>query len=242
MEWRSEAVLLSVRRHGESAAIIEVFTAEHGRYAGVVRGGASRKMAPHLQTGAQLDATWRARLSEHLGSFTVEPKKGRAADIMDDRFALAGLNAVCALLSFALPEREAHPALYARSIALLDGLGASHWAEAYVTWEVALLEELGFGLDLSQCAVSGATQDLAFVSPRTGRAVAQHAAGEWKDRLLPLPKFLQGTGPASPQELAAGLRLTGHFLDTRVAPALGEKTIPSARTRLVDLVARGISG
>ena len=111
-----------------------------------------------------------------------------------------------------------------------------------MTWEVALLEELGFGLDLSQCAVSGATQDLAFVSPRTGRAVAQHAACEWKDRLLPLPKFLQGTGPASPQELASGLRLTGHFLDTRVAPALGEKTIPLARTRLVDLVARGISG
>ena len=106
-------------------------------------------MTPHLQLGAQLDATWRARLSEHLGSFTVEPRKGRAADVMQDRFALAGLNAVCALLCFTLPEREAHPSLYARSIALLDGLGASHWAEAYINWELALLEELGFGLDLS---------------------------------------------------------------------------------------------
>jgi len=240
MEWRAEVVLLSVRRHGETAAIIEVFSAEHGRYAGVVRGGASRKMTPHLQLGAQLDATWRARLSEHLGSFTVEPRKGRAADVMQDRFALAGLNAVCALLCFTLPEREAHPSLYARSIALLDGLGASHWAEAYINWELALLEELGFGLDLSQCAVTGATQDLVFVSPRTGRAVARGAAGEWEDKLLELPKFLQGSGPATPQDLTSGLRLTGHFLETRVAPALGERNIPSARARLVDLLARQV--
>jgi len=241
MDWRADGILLAVRRHGESSAILELFTAEHGRHLGVVRGGASRKMAPLLQPGAQLDATWRARLEAHLGSYTVELRKGRAAEAMGDRVALAGLTAVCALLSFALPEREPHPPLYARSLALLDGLGAERWAEAYLAWELALLDELGFGLDLTRCAVSGDTDDLIFVSPRTGRAVARHAAGIWADKLLPLPPVLIG-GASGPEDVAQGLRVTGHFLTQHLAPSLGDRPIPPARQRLVDLLSRAPSG
>lgn len=238
MEWHAEGVLLAARRHGESAAILEIFTAEQGRFVGVLRGGASRKMAAHLQAGTQLQATWRARLADHMGAFTIEPLIARAAPVMSDPVQLAGLNAVCALLSFVLPERSAYPALYAHSLALLDGLGADHWLDAYVQWELALLSELGFGLDLSHCARTGVSQDLAYVSPRTGRAVARDAAGEWADRLLPLPRFLQGVGPADHAERQAGLRLTGHFLANHLAPSLGDRPLPAARGRLVDILNR----
>lgn len=237
MEWRAEGILLGVRRHGEHAAILDLFTADLGRHMGVVRGGASRKMAPLLQPGAQLDATWRARLDAHLGSYTVDLIRGRAAEAMEDRLALAGLSAVCALLSFALPERHAYPALYARSLALLDGLGADRWPEAYLAWELALLEETGFGLDLSACAVTGSTQDLAHVSPRTGRAVSRAAAGDWAGRLLPLPGVLRGLTGGDPAEVVDGLRTTGHFLSVQLAPSLGDRPLPAARQRLVDLIA-----
>jgi len=239
MEWRDQGALLSARPHGENAAIIEVFTAEHGRHAGVVRGGTSRKIAPVLQPGAQLDVTWRARLEEHLGAFTVEPVRSRAASVMGDRLSLAGLNAVTALLSFALPEREPHPALYARSLTLLDLLGHTDaWPLAYLRWELALLEEMGFGLDLSACAVTGSRDDLAYVSPRTGRAVSAEAAGEWADRLLPLPTCLLGQGPVTAEEIGEGLVTTGHFLRIWLAPALGDRPLPQVRARLVDALAR----
>jgi DNA repair protein RecO (recombination protein O) len=237
MEWRAEGILLGVRRHGEHAAILDLFTAEHGRHMGVVRGGASRRMAPLLQPGAQLDATWRARLDAHLGSYTVDLVRGRAAEAMSDRLALAGLNAVCALLSFSLPERHAYPSLHARSLALLDGLGADRWAEAYLGWELSLLEETGFGLDLSCCAVTGVTQDLAYVSPRSGRAVSRSGAGDWADRLLPLPGVLRGVPDHDLQGVVLGLRTTGHFLSDHLAPSLGGKPLPPARQRLVDLIA-----
>lgn len=237
MDWRADGILLTVRRHGESSAILELFTEEHGRHAGVVRGGASRKMAPVLQVGAQLDATWRARLSDHIGSYTVEVRKGRAAEAMDDRIALAGLSSVCALLSFTLPERAAYPGLYARSLAVLDGLGAERWAEAYLGWEMALLAEMGFGLDLSQCAASGVTQDLAYISPRTGRAVSRAAAGAWADKLLPLSPALDGMATC-PADVIEGLRVTGHFLAHHLAPSLGVRPLPAARQRLVDALVR----
>lgn len=234
MDWRDEGVLLSVRGHGESAAIIEVFTAAHGRHAGVVRGGASRRIAPILQPGAQLSLAWRARLEDHIGAFTIEPIRERASAVLSDRLALAGLNAVAALLAFALPEREAHPALYQTSIAMFDALvEGGDWPLAYLRWEMLLLEELGFGLDLTSCAVTGTRDDLAYVSPRTGRAVSRKGAGEWADRLLPLPQALLGQGPATPAELGAGLRLTGHFLDRHLAPALGHRPLPEARRRLI---------
>ncbi|HMB14338.1 MAG TPA: DNA repair protein RecO [Roseovarius sp.] len=234
MEWRDQGILLSSRRHGESSAIIEVFTAEHGRHAGVVRGGASRRMAPVLQPGAQLDVEWRARLEDHLGTFRVEPMKSRAWS-MGDRMALAGLNAVCALLFFALPEREAHAGIYRKSLILLDLLDQPEiWPLAYLNWELALLEEMGFGLDLRRCAVMGEkANDLSYISPRTGRAVSRAGAGEWADRLLPLPPCLLGEGPAPDTEILQGFQVTGYFLMHHLAPQMGNKPLPDARARFV---------
>lgn len=240
MEWRGEGILLAARRHGESAVIIDMFTPEQGRHAGVVRGGASRKMAPLLQPGAQLDVTWRARLEDHLGAFTVEPLRSRAAQVMGDGDALAGLNAICALLVFTLAERDPHPELYARTLDLMDRLGTDPaWPLAYMFWELALLEELGFALDLDSCAVTGETQELAYVSPRSGRAVSEKGAGEWADRLLPLPRALRGLiSEDALDEVPAGLRVTGHFLQAWVAPSLGNKPLPVARQRLLDRLTR----
>jgi DNA repair protein RecO (recombination protein O) len=234
MEWRDQGILLGVRRHGESAAILEVFTETRGRHAGLVRGGASRRMAPVLQPGAQLDVEWRARLEDHLGSFRVEPVRSRAAS-MGERLALAGLNAVCALLLFALPEREAHPLLYRRTVILLDLLERPDiWPLAYLNWELVVLEEMGFGLDLRACAVMGErANDLSYISPRTGRAVSRAGAGEWAERLLPLPPCLLGEGPAPDAEILQGLEVTGHFLRHHLAPHLGERPLPDARARLV---------
>lgn len=236
MEWRDQGILLSCRTHGEYSAIIEVFTPSRGRHAGVVRGGASRKQAPNLQPGAQLDLAWRARLEDHIGTFQAEPIRSRAAASLADRLSLAGLNAVTSLLLFSLPEREAHARLYQQTEILLDLLGQPDvWPLAYLKWELALLEELGFGLDLSSCAVKGMqANDLSYISPRTGRAVSRAGAGEWASRLLPLPPCLLGHGPAPDPEIAEGLDVTGHFLNTRLAPELGHKPLPEARQRFVD--------
>ncbi len=239
MDWRDEGVLLTVRKHGETSAIIEVFTGGHGRTAGVVRGGTSRKLAPVLQPGAQLDVSWRARLDEHLGTYSVEPIKSRMAQVLGDRLALAGVSSVLALLSFSLPEREPHKDLYDRSIAVLDLIGSNPvWPLAYLRWELALLDDLGFGLDLSECAVSGSTDDLVYVSPRTGRAVSRTGAGEWADRLLPLSPALLGEGEGELDEVALGLRTTGHFLTSQLAASLGDRPLPEARRRFTDLLAR----
>ncbi len=239
MEWREDGVVLTVRRHGESAAIVEVLTRDHGRHAGIVRGGASRKIAPLLQPGAELDVTWRARLEDHLGTFTIDPKRARSAVLMGDRLTLAGLNAMVAMLSFALPEREAHPTLYDQTRAVLDMMEEGpFWPLAYLQWELTLLQELGFGLDLGRCAVTGATEDLQFVSPKSGKAVSRKGAGEWVDRLLPLSPTLSGEWNGDQHELLDGLKVTGHFLTTWLAPALGNKPVPDSRARLIDLLGR----
>lgn len=238
MDWRDEGLLLTVRPHGESAAIIEAFTPAHGRHAGVVRGGASRKMAAALQPGSQLDLAWQARLDEHLGHFHAELRQSRSL-LWDDRLSLAGLNAVCSLLHFALPERDPHPSLYRLTIALLDRMAEGPgWPATYLTWELSLLEELGYGLDLSACALTGAADDLAYVSPKTGRAVARAAAGVWADRLLPLPPCLLGRAPETSAELLQALSTTGHFLTARLAHDLAPRPFPSARQRLIDLLPR----
>lgn len=238
MEWRDEGVLIAMRPHGESAAIIEVFTAGHGRHAGAVRGGGSRKAAAMLQPGSQVQVTWQARLGEHLGTFTVEPVASRAA-MLGDRLALAGLNALAALLQLMLPERDPHPALYGRSLLLLDLMMAGgEWGADYLRWEVALLEEMGFGLDLSACAVTGAREGLVYVSPRTGRAVSKAGAGEWADRLLPLPQGLAQGGPMAAGDLVQGLDLTGHFLAKAMGEMRPDRGLPEARGRLVALLAR----
>ena len=233
MDWQDEGTILSARPHGESAAIIEAFTARHGRHAGVVRGGASRKLAATLQPGSRVALAWRARLEDHIGAFTVEPLQSRAG-VLGDRLALLGLNAVTALLLFALPEREPHPALHAGSEALFDALAGQtpHWPLAYLRWELGLLEELGYGLDLGRCALTGTREDLAFVSPKSGRAVSRGAAGDWAARLLPLPSCLLGQGGADADEIAQGLVTTGYFLEHRLARDLGGRALPEARARL----------
>lgn len=236
MEWREDGILLRRTTHGEANAIIEVFTEGHGRHAGIVRGGASRKSAASLQPGTQLNVTWRARLEDHLGTYSVEPLLSRA-HLMTDRLTLAGLNALTGVLCFALPEREPHAALYRRTLAVLDMMEGEYWPLAYLRWEMSLLEELGFGLDLATCAVSGATEGLTYVSPKTGRAVATGAAGKWVDKLLPLSPALVGKS-GDMNDIRAGLKVTGHFLETRLAPALGQKPLPSARNRLIDRLDR----
>ena len=238
MEWRDEGILLATRRHGETAAIIDVLTADHGRHAGVVRGGASRKIAPFLQPGGQVDVTWKARLEEHLGSFVLEPVRSRAG-LLSDRTVLSALNSVTGLLVFALPEREAHPALYQRTLALLGLMETNAlWPLAYVRWEVALLEAVGFALDLETCAVTGSVDDLIYVSPRSGRAVSKAGAGEWKERLLPLSSALVGGGSGKRDEILDALRVTGHFLSSGLAESLGTRPLPEARARLLDRLAK----
>lgn len=239
MEWREDGIVLAVRRHGESAAIIEVLTEAHGRHAGIVRGGAGRRIAPLLQPGAELDLTWRARLEEHLGSFTVEPRRARAAALMGNRLTLAGLNAMVALLTFTLPEREAHPKIYHQTRAVLDMMeDGPFWTLAYLQWELSLLQELGFGLDLSSCAVTGVHENLIYISPKSGRAVSEASAGEWAERLLPCSPALAGDWDGSTEQLLSGLKVTGHFMSSQLAPTLGNNPIPDARARLIELIGR----
>jgi DNA repair protein RecO (recombination protein O) len=238
MDWQDEGVLIAMRPHGEASAIIEVFTAAHGRHAGVVRGGASRKQAATLQPGTQLAVTWRARLEDQIGSYTVEPLQSRAG-LLADRLGLAGLTAICAMLRAALPERQSHPSLWRATMALLAALEHDpDWPALYLRWELILLEELGFGLDLSRCAATGSRDDLAYVSPKTGRAVSRAGAGEWSDRLFPLPQCLMGQGPATPTEIIQGLTITGHFLARELAENLGKRALPEARTRLLALLGK----
>lgn len=233
MEWRDEGALLSVRLHGESSAIIEVFTAAHGRHLGVVRGGGARRMAGVLQPGAQLSLHWQARLDEHIGTFKTEPLFARTT-LLNDRGALAALNSICALLHAALPERDPHPVLYAQTTALLDLLEhGADWQVPYLLWELSLLDEMGYALDLTSCAITGSTQDLAYISPRTGRAVSRAAAGDWAPRLLPLPRVLT-LHDGTVAEVAEALALTTHFLTRALANPAQAHPVPDARTRLLD--------
>ena len=239
MEWRDEGAILAVRRHGETSAIVEVFTAAHGRHAGVVRGGTSRKMTPVLQPGAQVDVMWRARLEDHLGTFTIEPIRARTSGTLTNRLALSGLSTVCAMLSMILPERESHPKLYLQSITLMDLINNSDaWPLAYLKWEMALLDEMGFGLDLTKCAATGGRDDLVYVSPKSGCAVSKQGAGEWARRLLPLPPCFLGQGPVRDEEILQGLTTTGFFLLERLAKSLGKDNLPASRGRMVDLLSR----
>lgn len=243
MDWRDEGILISARRHGESSAIIEVFTAGHGLHAGVVRGGAGRRMVPILQPGAEIAVEWSARLEEHIGAFRVDPIRAPLAVLMEDRAGLAALGAITGLISATLPERAAHPGLFARSRDLIGALGrAADWPARYALWELDLLAELGFGLDLTCCAATGGLEDLIYVSPKSGCAVSRVGGAEWADRLLPLPEFLREGrgGVVSAADLAAALRLTGFFLEARVAPTLRRGGLPAARGRAVEAMLRAL--
>jgi DNA repair protein RecO (recombination protein O) len=238
MEWSDDAIVLSVRAHGESGAILDALTRTHGRHAGLVRGGASRRSKPSLQPGNSVHLVWRARLVDHLGSYTVEAGRARSGQLMERRTSLIGLNAFTSVAQAALPEREPHASVYEAALVLLDAMVEGEfadWAPLFVRWEAGLLDELGFGLDLTQCAATGATDDLTFVSPRSGRAVSTAAAAPYRDRMFPLPPFLLGSQNAvTPEDILAGLRLTGHFLSERVLLPHG-RLMPAARLRLEEL-------
>lgn len=236
IEWADQGLVLSVRPHGENAAIAVLFTEGHGRHAGVVRGGTGRRLRPVLQPGNLVAVAWKARLDDHMGSFTVEPLHSGAA-LLADRAGLAGLGATAGLLLFSLPEREPHPALFARTRALLSQIEAGEWFADYARWELHLLSALGYGLDLGRCAVTGGAEDLAYISPRTGRAVSRGAAGEWAERLLPLSPVLLADGPGRAAETLIALRATGYFLN-RLAADLGNRPLPASRERLLEALER----
>ncbi len=239
MQWSDEGIVLSVRSHGETAAIAELFTRTHGRHSGLVHGGRSRKLRPVLQTGNHVDAAWKARLSEQLGHVTLELRHGYAAPALDDPLALTGLTSLAALARL-LPERDPHPNLYEVTLFVLSFLDdASVWPALMVRWELALLTELGFGLDLSECAATGSNDQLVYVSPKSGRAVSASAGEPYKERLLALPAFLSKGRQAvvSRSDVMAGLALTGHFIETRVLQPR-ELAMPEPRRRLAELLSR----
>ncbi len=241
MNWTDEAIVLATRPHGETAAVVELLTREHGRHLGFVHGGRSRRLRPVLQTGNQVDVAWKGRLAEQLGHFNLDLRRGFAAEAMAgaDPARLAALSSL-AMLARLLPERDPHPALYEITLFVLGFLDdASVWPALMVRWELALLAELGFGLDLGACAATGSNDQLIYVSPRTGRAVSASAGEPYRDRLLALPAFLAGRvdGPVTPEALTQGFALTGHFLESRVLVPR-ELAVPEVRTRLVGLLTR----
>lgn len=242
MEWQDTGVIISVRKHGESATIVDVLTEKHGRHAGLVRGGAGRKLAPILQPGTQVDLEWRARLEEHLGNYNIEPVQSRAT-ILSNRLALSAMGSVCALVNFAFPERMSYPRLYVETINLFDQMSAGGaWLSDYALWEYAVLEGLGYGLDLDSCAATGVQQDLIYVSPKSGRAVSREAGAAWADRMLPLPRFLRAqTASKEASEVLAALKTTGYFLERRLAPALGNRPLPDARARFLAVLHKTVN-
>ncbi len=235
LEFEDDAFVLSARSHGETGAIVELLTASHGKYAAHVAGAASRRMKPVLQAGARVIVRYRARVSDQLGSASVEAAGEGPSALFDDALALAGLGAAAAVAAGALPEREPHGGAFFGFEALAAALATpAIWPAVYVRFEAGLLQELGFGLDLARCAVTGSADDLIYVSPRTGRAVSAAAGEAYRDKLLVLPPFmLSSQFGLNAGDIGAGLALTGHFLDRCVFAALN-RPLPPARQRLLD--------
>jgi DNA repair protein RecO (recombination protein O) len=240
MQWTDEAIVLGVKRHGESSVILELMTAERGRHLGLVRGGSSTRLRGVLQPGNSLRATWQARLDEHLGHYTVEGLNLRAAGFLAAAHAVYGvthLSALCRLLA----EREPHAGIFVALGAILDAIDDPHAAAVLIArFELAFLAELGFGLDLGSCAATGTTADLIYVSPRSGRAVSRVAGEEYRNRLLRLPGFLHAEDEASAADLADAFALTGFFLDRHAFAPRG-LAVPDARARFVAAVTRTLA-
>lgn len=246
MEWTDNAIVLTARRHGEGAAIVTLLTREHGRHAGLVPGGAGKRARGLYEPGNLVLATWRARLEEHLGHFACELVGANAARLLDEPLRLAALAAAAAVAEATLPEREPHPRAFSGTLGLLEALTdpqrpEAEWGAAYVRWELDLLADLGFGLDLRECASTGSNDGLVYVSPKSGRAVSAAAGEPYRDRLLALPGFLLGRADPDRPQILAGLALTGHFLGRDAFghgphARLGE---PAARGRLVARLRRG---
>jgi DNA repair protein RecO (recombination protein O) len=236
MEWRDEGVILSVRRHGETSAIAEILTAAHGRVMGLVRGGRSRVQRPVLQAGNAVQCVWRARLEEQLGTFTLEPLDLRAGAIMEEPFRLAGLATLTGLAQL-LPEREPHPRVYEALRVVLEAIDRDDlWPALLVRWELGLLDELGFGLDLTRCAATGTRENLAYVSPKSGKAVSAEAGAPFGERLFRLPPFLRGSGAASPEDVIEGLKLAAFFLARHVYEPRGQ-SLPEQQDWIIRILA-----
>lgn len=239
MQWSDDGLVLGARTHGESSVILELMTREHGRALGLVHGGRSRNRQPVLQPGNTVHAVWRARLDEHLGSFAVEPVTMRASRLIAAPIALYGVALLATLLRI-LPERDPHPALFDAALVLADHLDEADLAPALmIRFELAVLAELGFGLDLQRCAATGTAARLAYVSPKSGRAVSREAGAPYADRLLRLPAFLcrEAGEDRAPDEVRAGFELTGFFLQRNVFEPLGQSP-PPERARFIDLALR----
>ena len=235
MEFHEEAFVLSARAHGDTGVVVDLLTETHGRYAAYVAGGASRRMKPHLQAGARVIADYRARTSDHLGSARLEPVGEGPSALFDDPLALHGLSAATAVAQGALPEREAHPGAFLAFEALLGAFVLPDvWPAIFVRFEAGLLENLGFGLDLGSCAVTGTLDDLVWVSPRTGRAVSSDAGRPYADKLLKLPPFMLGAQAGLVEgDVRDGLALTGHFLEQFVFNPQN-RPLPPARAWMID--------
>lgn len=243
MDWQDEAIVLAARSHGETNAIAEVFSRGHGRHLGLVRGGRSRRQRPILQMGNIVRVAWRARLAEHLGTFQIELVTAKAGLVLDDPAALAALSTLAAH-SRLLAERETHEGLYEAALVILEHIqDPDIWPSLLVRWELALLDELGFGLDLSSCVATGGTEDLIYVSPKSSRAVCREAGEPYHDKMLPLPAFLAGYAASSPdiEEVADGFALTGYFLEAHVFRPRG-LTPPESRIQILRLLERKRSG
>jgi DNA repair protein RecO (recombination protein O) len=239
MQWTDEGIVLGVRRHGEASGILELMTRDHGRHLGLVRGGFGSRMKPVLQVGNGVSATWRARLDEHLGNYTIEPVNLRAANYFADSHAIYGVSHLAALMRL-LPERDPHAGFYSVFEEVLDRLEDPVLAAPLVVrFELQLLTELGFGLDLEQCAATGARADLIYVSPKSGRAVSREAGEPWADRMLRLPAFLRDLNlqPAG-RDLADGFALTGMFLERHVLEPRGLK-LSDERAHFIAALLRG---
>lgn len=235
MEFAEDAFVLSARAHGDTGAVVDLLTETNGRRAAYVAGGASRKMRPFLQAGARVSVELRARTSDHLGSAKLEPIGEGPSALFDDPLALTGLAAAAAVAQGALPEREAHPGAFLAFEALMGAFAIpAIWPAIFVRFEAGLLEDLGFGLDLSRCAVTGGMDDLIWVSPRTGRAVSREAGAPYADKLLALPPFMLGAQAGLGEgDIRAGLDLTGHFLEQFVFHPQN-KPLPPARVWMLD--------
>ncbi|MBY0611898.1 MAG: DNA repair protein RecO [Beijerinckiaceae bacterium] len=238
MEWRDEGIILSLKRHGETSLIAEVMTREHGRHLGIVRGGRGKRLAAIVQPGNSVDIVWRARIEEHLGQFALEGLKLRSAELIASGPALYALSVAAAHLRL-LPERDPHQSMFETLEILIEHLGEPQIAAALlVRFEVAMLAELGFGIDLSACAATGATQELVYVSPKSGRAVSRAAGEPYKDRLLPLPGFLNGRSvldDPTPADLSAGFAMSGYFFERHVLEPRQMK-LPEARAAFLASV------
>jgi DNA repair protein RecO (recombination protein O) len=235
MQWTDEAIVLGARRHGETSVILELMTQGHGRHLGLVRGGSGTRLRGVLQPGNSLNATWRARLDEHLGHYAVEALNLRAAHFLTSAHAVHGVTHLAALCRL-LAEREPHAAVYDALDAILDKLEDPRTvAPLMARFELDLLAELGFGLDLASCAATGETRDLIYVSPRSGRAVSRAAGEAYRDKLIPLPAFLHEEEVASATDVEKAFALTGFFLDRHAFAPRG-LALPDARARFVTAV------